>query len=177
MKKLIIPFICILVFVPVKRVFSADLNPLLTSSVKYEKIRVERVLSSDRLLLENDEKISLIGIKGPKTPRPKDARRDEHGFLIPDDDPTTPFEIEAVGFVRSRVEGKPVRLGFDTLRRADNGDILAYVILSDGKLLNAEVLRYGYADLKLIPPNMKYADELRKAYQEARRERRGMQGE
>lgn len=176
MKKTIL-FIFLLVFIPIKNGLSADLNPLLTSSVKYEDIRVTRVLSADRLLLENDEKITLIGIKGPKPPRRQDVKRDERGFIITDDDPTTPFELEAVRFVRSLVEGKHVRLQFDIQRRADDGDISAYVILPDGKLLNAEVLRYGYADLKLVPPNMKYADELRKAYQEARHEMRGMQSE
>jgi micrococcal nuclease len=175
MKKYILLFILILILI--RPVFSADLNPLLASSLKYDNIRVARVISSDRILLENDEKISLIGIKGPQAPRSKDVERDEHGFIIPDDDPTTPLGIEAVRFVRSLVEGKPVRLQFDVQRRADNGDVLAYIILADGRLLNAEVVRYGYADLKLIPPNMKYARELRAAYQEARREMRGIQSE
>jgi len=170
-------FIFIFIFIMMKPAWSVDLNPLLASSVKYEDIHVARILAVDRLLLENDEKISLVGIKGPKTVRPKDAKRDEHGFIIPDEDPTTPFEIEAVAFVRSCVEGKPVHLEFDTLRRAENGDTLAYVIMPDGRLLNAEILRQGYAKLKLAPPNMKYAEKLRAAYREARHEMRGMSGE
>jgi len=177
MKKQIILYIFLLVLIPSKNAFPGDLNPLLTSSLKYENIRVARIFSTDRILLENDEKVSLIGIKGPRAPKPKEIQRDKHGFIVPDEDPTTPFEVEAVSFVRSLAEGKPVRLEFDTQRRGDNGDILAYVILPDGRLLNAEVLRYGYANLRLIPPNMKHAEKLRAAYQEARHEMRGIQSE
>lgn len=177
MKRQLFLSILVLIFTFVKPAWCGELNPLLASSVKYKDIRVARALSSDRLLLENEEKVSLIGIKGPHAPKLKDIKRDEHGFIIHDDDPTTPFGIEAVGFVRSLVEDKPVRLEFDTQRRAENGDILAYVFMSDGKLLNAEVVRHGYANLKLIPPNMKYAEELRSAYREARHEMRGMSAE
>ena len=176
MKK--ITFLCLfLILFSSKIVFSADLNPLLVSSVKYENIRVARILSADRILLENDEKILLIGIKGPHAPKPNDVKRDAHGFIIIEEDPTTPFENEAVNFVRSLAEGKPVHLEFDIQRRDNDGNILAYVILPDGRLLNAEILRYGYANLRLVPPNMKYAEKLRSAYQEARREMRGIQSE
>jgi micrococcal nuclease len=177
MKKQILFLILVLLCIPFGRAFSGELNPLLASSVKYDNIRVARVLSSDRILLENDERVSLIGIRGPRAPKPKDVKRDEHGFIIRDEDPTTPFENEALVFARSLAEGKPVHLEFDIQRRAENGDILAYVILPDSRLLNAEVLRYGYANLRLVPPNMKYAEKLRAAYQEARREMRGMQSE
>jgi micrococcal nuclease len=167
--------ICVGVLIP-SRAHPNDLNPLLASQDMYQDIRVARVLAVDRILLENDRKVSLIGVKGPRAPKQKDVRRDSHGFIIPEGDPTTPFEVEAIDFARGLVEGKPVRIEFDTQRRGDNGDVQAYVILPDGRLMNAEVLRYGYADLKLSPPNMKYADKLRTAYQEARREMRGMQG-
>ncbi len=155
---------------------AAELNPLLAPSVKYQNIKVTRVLAVDRILLENDEKIALIGIKGPKPPKFADVKRDAHGFIVPDDVPEVPFEVEALRFAKDLVEGKTVRLEFDTERRNDQGIVEAYVYLPDGKLLNAELLRFGYADIKLIPPNMKYAQDLRKAYQEARHEMRGLQG-
>ncbi len=156
---------------------AGELNPLLESSVKYQNIRIAKILAVDRVLLENDEKIALIGIKGLKPPKYRDVKRDEHGFIIPDTDPTTPIELEALRFVQNLAEGEPVRLEFDIQRRDHDNNIMAYVILPNGKLLNAEVLRAGYAHLKLIPPNMKYADKLRAAYQQARHEMRGLQGE
>ena len=155
----------------------ADLNPLLAPSEKHQNIKVSRVLGVDRLLLDNDEKIALIGIKGPKPPKFTDVKRDSHGFIVPDDVPEVPFEVEAIRFAKNLVEGKAVHLEFDTQLRNDQGLVEAYVFLPDGTLLNVELLRMGYANIRLTPPNMKYAPELRKAYQEARHEMRGMQGE
>ncbi|MFH0754734.1 MAG: thermonuclease family protein [Candidatus Omnitrophota bacterium] len=156
---------------------SAELNPLLKTSARYEHSKVLRVLAIDRFLLDNNERITLIGVQGPKPPGLQDVKRDKNGFIIQDTDPTTPFNLEAFRFVKSLAEGKSIRIELDTQRRDNNGDTLAYVFLPDGSLLNAEVIRWGYADLKLIPPNMKYAGKLRLAYQEARREMRGLQGQ
>ena len=156
---------------------SADLNPLLEVSVQYGHIKVARVLSVDTLLLENDEKVSLIGLVGPKPPKMDDVKRDKYGFIVPDEDPTTPLEVEAFRSVRGLVEGKSVRLEFDAERRDDRGVRTAYVFLPDGKMLNEEILSHGYAQLKLRMPNMRYADRFRKAYQEAHREMKGLQGQ
>jgi endonuclease YncB( thermonuclease family) len=127
--------------------------------------------------LENDEKVVLIGLKPSKPVKFMEVNRDKHGFIIPDNDPTTPFDVEALRFASAMAEGKAVRLEFDAERRNADGILQAYVILPDGSLLNAELVRYGYADMRLVPPNMKYADKLRAAYQEARRELRGIQGQ
>ena len=154
----------------------ADLNPLLERTTKYSNIKVERVLSVDTILLENDEKVKLIGIHGLRPPKAPDVNRDERGRIIPDNDPTTPLELEAFRFAKDHAEGKAVRLEFDAEKRDDGNVLTAYVFLPDGTMLNEEVLRQGYAELKLRMPNMKYAERLRKAYQEARREMRGMQG-
>ncbi len=174
--KILFLAICISMFC-LSSVRADGLNPLLEASMKYENIRVAHVRAVDRLLLENGEKIALIGIKGPRPPHMKDVRRDEHGFILPEDDPKVPFEEEAIRFTRDLCEGRFVRIEFDSQRRDDEGFILAYVILPDGKLLNAELVRAGYAALKLTPPNMKYAEKIRAAYQEARHAMRGLQGE
>ncbi len=158
-------------------VYAGSLNPLLEASVKYKDIRVARVSSVDRILLEDDVKLTLIGIKGPKLSKPRSVERDKNGFVIEDSDPTTPFDLEALRYARSLVEGKSVRLEFDVQSRDDRGDRLAYVFLPDGRMLNIELVRNGYAEMRLMPPNMKYAEQFRSAYQEARREMRGMQGE
>jgi micrococcal nuclease len=174
-----IPFILLaafFLFSPLAKLVAADLNPLLERSSKYGDIKVARVLSVDTLLLENNEKVTLIGIKGPRPPKFQDVKRDEFGRTIVDNDPTTPLEQEAFRFAKGLVEGKSVRLEFDTERRNEDNVLVAYVFLNDGRMLNEEFLRQGYAQLSLRMPNMKYAQRLRKAYQEARREMRGMQG-
>ncbi len=175
MQKIILSTILLLFVYPGAQ--AASLDPFFSSSERYEDIRVARVQAVDRILLENDKKVALIGIKGPRAPRREEVNYDKYGRIILDDDPTTPFAVEAMRFACALAEGKPVRLEFDTTRRDSDGNMLAYVFLPDGKMLNAELVRNGYADLKLVPPNMKHADELRAAYQEARREKRGMQGD
>ncbi|MBF0123413.1 MAG: thermonuclease family protein [Candidatus Omnitrophica bacterium] len=167
----------LLVFFFASPVFSTELNPLLETSAKYGHIKVVRVLSVDTLLLENDEKVSLIGLIGPTPPKRDDVKRDKYGFIVPDEDPTTSLEVEAFRFVKGLVEGKDVRLEFDAERRDDFGMRTVYAFLPDGKMLNEEILRQGYAQLKLRMPNMRYADRFRKAYQEAHREMRGLQGQ
>jgi len=155
----------------------ADLNPLLQSSPKYDNVMVERVLTVDTLLLSTGDKVEIIGIQGPNPPKYRDVKRDKNGFVIPDEDPRTPFEVEALRFVKSLVEKKTVHLEFDVERRNDDRALYAYVYLPDGKMLNEEALRYGYARLQLRMPNVKYAERLRTAYKQARKEMRGMQGD
>jgi micrococcal nuclease len=175
-KPTIILLAAIFLFSPLVNLTAAELNPLLERSSKYGDIKVVRVLSLDTLLLENNEKVTLIGIKGPRPPRIQDVKRDEHGLIIRDEDPTTPLEQQVFRFAKELAEGKNVRLEFDAERRDEDNFLVAYVFLPDGRMLNEEFLRQGYAELKLRMPNMKYAERLRKAYQEARREMRGLQG-
>jgi micrococcal nuclease len=52
--------------------------------------------------------------------------------------------------------------------------LLGYVYLSDGRMLNREIVKEGYASLMTIPPNVKYQQRLLKAYREAREAPRGL---
>jgi len=45
---------------------------------------------------------------------------------------------------------------------------LAYVYLSDGRMLNEEIVKAGYASLMTYPPNVKYQEKFLKAYREAK---------
>lgn len=142
-----------------------------------ENVRIKEVLSADTLVLENEEKIKLIGISAPKPPIPEKVERDRYGFVVKETvDPRIPLDEQALDFAKELLEGKHVRIEFDHQRRDEQFHTVAYVFLKDGTLANAEILRQGFAHLRLRPPNMKYADELRKAYREARQEKRGLQG-
>lgn len=155
----------------------AELNPLLSKAMKYDAVIVERVVSVDTVLIAGNEQIKLIGIQGPRSPRRRDVKRDANGFIIHDDDPTTPFVQTAFRVTKELLEGRTVRIEFDVERRNDDGVLLAYVFLPDGRMANLEILRQGFAELKLRSPNLKYADKFRSAYQEARREMKGLQGQ
>ena len=53
------------------------------------------------------------------------------------------------------------------------GNVLAYVYLSDGKMLNILLIKEGYAAIYIIPPNIKYSSEFKKAQKFAIKERKG----
>ena len=159
-------------------IISADiLDDYGFASLNKENQKVIRVIRADTIILENNEKIRLIGIKAPEPPPQREVETDKFGFIIEPDNPLTPVEERAFNFAKFLLEGQTVRLEFDIQRRDKNFRTLAYVFLEDGTLVNAEIVRQGFAHLQIRPPNTKYADLLREAYQEARREKRGLQGE
>ncbi len=157
----------------------AELNPLLKSTMYQDKnIRVIRVLTPDLILLQGDERVKLIGLVGVRTMQPPKEERDEYGFIIQRKvDPATTAEENAFHYAKGLLEGKMVRLEFDTQKKDEQRILQAYVFLENGDFVNELLLKQGAAHLKIVPPNMKYADQLRKAYQEARREMRGLQGQ
>jgi endonuclease YncB( thermonuclease family) len=136
------------------------------------------VLSADRIELKNREMIKLIGLKAPHAPKKKKIRRNNHNFIIEDTSPFITIEEKAFSFAKEFLENKLVRIEFDKQKKDEDFHTLAYVFLvDDNTFVNAEILRQGYANLHIQPPNTKYADELRNAYKEARKEKRGLQGD
>ncbi len=70
--------------------------------------------------------------------------------------------------------GDEVGLEFDVQIRDKYGRLFAYVYLSDGGMLNEEIVNAGYAPLLTYLPNIKYVQPLLKAYQEARENKPGL---
>jgi len=167
------------------------LDPLYRPPVDYNHVLVERVLSANSLLLKNKERVKLIGLKAPEVSsrtladekfKHIEYRKDSLStspIYIPESkvDPQVPVTTRAYQFTRELLLGKQVRLEFDVQNKDDDFFTLAYVYLPDGTFVNQEILRQGYAILNIIPPNTKYADILRAAYQESRTEKRGLQSE
>lgn len=98
--------------------------------------RVVRVIDGDTIVVGPNEKVRLIGVDTPESvhPRKKQAC----------------FGKEAKLFTRDAVEGKSVRLVLDKVnakrRHKDRyGRTLAYAYLDDGRMLNRELIRQGYA--------------------------------
>ena len=73
---------------------------------------------------------------------------------------------------RQLVEGRRVSLMFDVQRRDREGRLLAYVYLNE-ILINAELVRQGYAEVATLPPNLGHRQELLARQREARDARRG----
>ena len=62
----------------------------------------------------------------------------------------------------------------DVQARNQYGRLLAYAYLSNGKMLNEEIVKAGYANVMTIPPNVKYQETFLRAYREARENKRGL---
>ena len=147
-------------------------------SEKYQAVRVERVISTDTFVLESGERIKMIGLRSPEVPKNEKVEYDSFGFVVEKAvSPLTTVEEKAVQFVTELLNKKSFRLEFDAQRKSESGATLAYVFTPEGTLINAEILRAGYAYLQIQPPNLKYEELLTEAYREAREEKRGLQGE
>jgi endonuclease YncB( thermonuclease family) len=70
--------------------------------------------------------------------------------------------------------GTRVRLETDVRERDPFERILAYAWLPDGRMVNEEMARSGYAVALVYPPNVRHADRIRAAVRQARAERRGL---
>ena len=179
--KFILVFYFLLILIPHRAAAESKNNPLFGSNFakKYSNVKVEQVTSAGTFTLESGEKIRMIGLNPPDPPRRKgNLPTDEHGFPIEQkENPQTPIEEQAYDFVKNLLEGQYVRLEFDAQPKTDDLRTLAYVFLKDGTLVNVEILRQGFSNLKLTPLNTKYSTQLREAYLEARREKRGLQSD
>ncbi|MBU4140575.1 MAG: thermonuclease family protein [Candidatus Omnitrophica bacterium] len=152
------------------------LSLILTSCAQanYADILVTKVFDGDTLRIAGGEKVRLLGIDAPEMYESdklyRDARRSgqDIGTIIA-------LGRKSYQFTRQLAEGKKVRLEFDVQQRDKYGRLLAHVFISDTQLfLNAEILKQGYAEVMIIPPNVKYADYFQGLYQEARENKRGL---
>ena len=174
---LTLSFVCCLTKLTAIGFADSSSEPLFGTAKSYQHVLVEKVLSSDTFVLQGGEKIKLIGLVSPEPPKRKKVERDKYGFIIAETDPTISFEQQALDFTKSLLEGKFIRLEFDAELKSEDFKTFAYAFLDDQTFVNAEIIRQGFADLKIVSPNTKYAQSLREAYQEARKEKRGLQGE
>jgi micrococcal nuclease len=95
--------------------------------------------------------------------------------ILTDESPGDPISQEARDLNESLVYGKRVKLEFDKEKYDQYGRMLAYVFV-DGVFVNQEMVRNGLARALVIRPNDKYADLIREAENQAKRERKGIWG-
>jgi len=125
---------------------------------------VKQVDDGDTIVLENGERVRLMGIDAPEIKHSTKAGAE--------------MGREAAAFARKLAEGKQVRLEFDpsnpTINHTDSRKrTLAYVFLADGTFLNSELVKQGYAFC--IPGFMhKYREEFERLEREARENKRGL---
>jgi micrococcal nuclease len=123
---------------------------------------VVRVVDGDTIqvrLADGLEKVRYIGVNTPETHHP--SRGEEPGGQA----------AHAVN--RRLVEGKRVRLELDVQLRDRHGRLLAYVWVA-GTMINAELVRLGFAQVMTVPPNVRYQALFVQLQREARDAGRGL---
>jgi micrococcal nuclease len=151
--------------------------PALQLQAQRESATVLRIMDGETLKIERNgqkELIRLIGIDTPKSKMHQKAERiamqSKQDFL-----PMTSPAIEAMQYLKHLVKsGDTVVIEFDVETRDKTGLLLGYVFLSDGRMLNKEILKAGYAYLVTSAPNVKHQEELLQARHEAWRHARGV---
>jgi micrococcal nuclease len=158
------------------------LNLLIISVVQAENLRttipvqVVHITDGDTIVVRlqgQKEKVRLSGIDVPECrPNPK-AQKDA---FRTGNDLKTIFEMgqRATRYVKGIISpGDQVEIELDIQQRDKYRRLLAYVWLQDGRMLNGEIVRAGYASLMTEPPNVKHLQRLQEAHREAQNAGRG----
>ena len=131
--------------------------------------RFLRVVDGDTIEVQYGQesaKVRLIGVDAPESVHPNAEQNTQHGQLA----------MEYAKDLLSEVTY--VYLEFDEEKYDSYNRLLAYVYLEERvdfeESLNYRLVQDGYAVNSEYRPNVKYADELQRACEDAQREQRGL---
>jgi len=125
---------------------------LLVPHVHAKEAVVAKVIDGDTIVLETGEHVRYLGIDAPEL----DKQQGGPAF----------YAREAAKYNKQLVLLKKVRLEFDVEKKDAYGRLLAYVFVKD-LFVNGELVKRGYAQAMIKPPNVKYRDLLVKYQNEA----------
>ena len=124
--------------------------------------------------LERTEKVRLIGIDTPESSENAKAGKDAERSGQ-DVKKIVRQGNEAKKYVKALVPaGTGVRVETDAQERDKYGRLLVYLYLEDGRMINEEIVKAGYASPLTYPPNVRYKEKFLIAYRAARDERKGL---
>lgn len=116
---------------------------------------VTRVIDGDTVRCDGLGSVRLIGIDAPERSQPPHYARSRAALL------------------RLVPEGTTVQLERDVDARDRNGRVLGY-LWRDGRLVNWQLVRDGFAITLTYPPNVQYVDAFASAQREARAAKAGL---
>lgn len=160
---LFVVFMCLLIFVGQRQGW--------WQHVKYQAVQsqpgqyqISQFFDGDTVAVDMNgtpEKIRFIGVDTPETHDPRKA--------------VQCFGRAAADFTKKLIGNQPVRLEADPLNtnRDRYNRLLRYIYLSDGRLVNAEIIKQGYGFAYLSFPFTK-AEQFRGYQSEAREAKRGL---
>ena len=123
--------------------------------------KVVHVLDGDTIVVDGVGTVRYLGIDTPELHHPRK--------------PVERFAARAAAANRAMVEGREVRLVTDREERDAYGRLLAYVYVGD-TMVNAELMRGGYAESFAFAPNTLHKDLFDRLEQQARAAGRGQWG-
>jgi len=124
-----------------------------------EQVTIARVIDGDTVVTLKGERIRYIGIDTPETVHPyKDIEF---------------YGQEASNKNKALVEGKTVELEKDISKTDRYGRTLAYIWLND-EMINATLVREGYAYAYTYPPDVKYSDYFLMLQKQAQDKKKGL---
>jgi micrococcal nuclease len=121
-----------------------------------EECTISRIADGDSLVCGSAGRIRLLMIDAPELAQGSAGRQAQNALQ------------------RLAPPGTRVSIETDVRARDDYDRILAYLYLPDGRMLNEEMARAGFATSLVYPPNVKYAERIRDAVGEARQAKRGL---
>jgi len=133
----------------------AEAPPLLEGTVV-------RIVDGDTIHVRLGDLVERVRYIGVNTPELRHPTRGEE-----------PGGREAREVNRELVEGRRVRLEVDVQSRDRHGRLLAYVWVGD-VMINAEIVRLGFAQVMTVPPNVRHQALFVKLQRDARAARRGL---
>ena len=138
---------------------------------------VQRVVDGDTIKVIYQSKLESVRLIGIDTP---EFRINKRAYLQTqeynkDAETIVSLGLAAKEYTNSLVKkGDTVKLEFDVQKRDKYKRLLAYVWLKNGKMLNEEIIKNGYAMPLTIPPNVKYEKRFLQAYKYAREHNLGL---
>jgi micrococcal nuclease len=144
---------------------AAVLAVLLCASVAFAGAlegTVVRVVDGDTIHVRVGTRVEKVRYIGVNTPEVHHPRKGEE-----------PGGRAAMAVNRTLVERRAVRLETDVQARDRYGRLLAYVWVGD-VMVNAELVRRGYAQVMTVPPNVRHQDLFLKLQRDAREHERGL---
>lgn len=121
---------------------------------------IRYVYDGDTAVLSTGEDVRYLGIDAPEM---------GHGGEKSDF-----MALESRNFHLNLVRNASVRLEFDEERKDRHGRLLAYVFLENGDMVNAMLVRKGFASVLFNKPNIRYFSHLLECQRQAMTEKIGI---
>ena len=140
-------------------------SPTPARAVDALEATVVRVVDGDTIEVRLDGRLEKVRYTGVDTPEVRHPRRGAE-----------PGGRAAMRVNARLVEGRRIRLELDVRERDRYLRLLAYVWVGD-LMVNAELVRLGYAQVMTVPPNVRHEQLFLRLQREARAAGRGLWAE